>query len=117
MGKVGCIKRNTTAMLPIRVDGVNYTNVKRVKIVFKGCKHNSAPPSLIKEYSFGNDVFTETSSMGFKLNIKLDPSDTFKFTPGDLFVDVYPITNIGIINTGEPLRYDVIDTLLKEVIS
>ena len=116
MGKIGCIKRNSTAVLPIRVDNVNYINIKRVIIVFKGCRHNTTPPSLIKEYNFGNDIFVETSNIGFSLNVKLDPADTFKFTPGDLFVDVYPITSGGVINTGQPLRYEVIDTLLPEVI-
>jgi hypothetical protein len=111
-----CIKRNTTAVLPVRVDGVTYNNLVSVKAAFKSCNHIHSPILLVKEYKNGDSAFANTGATGFTINIVLDPSDTFKLEPGEAYMDVYPITKSSVINTGAPIRYDVIDTLLEEVI-
>ena len=94
------IKRNTTPVLTIRVDGVNYNDLTKVVFGFKSCLHKNAPLLLKKTISKSStDAFTDYSG-------------------GDGFtVLVYPVAGSSIINTGLPIRYEVIDTTLDEVIS
>ena len=113
------IKRNTTPVLTIRVDGVNYNDLTKVVFGFKSCLHKNAPLLLKKIINkSSSDSFTDYSGGdGFTVLLWLTAEETFKFEPGDLFVDVYPVAGSSIINTGLPIRYEVIDTTLDEVIS
>lgn len=105
--------------MTIRVDGVNYKDLTKVVFGFKSCLHKNAPLLLKKTISKSStDAFTDYSgNNGFTVLLGLTAEETYKFEPGDLFVDVYPVTESSIINTGKPVRYEVIDTTLDEVIS
>lgn len=113
------IKRNTTPILTIRVDGVNYNDLNKVVFGFKSCLHKNAPLLLKKTINKSSSgSFTDYSGgNGFTVLLQLTAEETFRFEPGDLFVDVYPVAGSSIINTGAPVRYEVIDTTLDEVIS
>lgn len=111
------LKRNTTPAIPIRVNGVDFNKLDKVILGFKACKHNNTPLLLKKTIMKESGVFKDTSSSGFTVVVTLTTKDTFELKPGDLFVDVYPIVGTAVINTGAPLRYEVIDTLLDEVIT
>ena len=112
------IKRNTTPVLTIRVDGVNYNDLTKVVFAFKSCLHKNAPLLLKKTITKNTGSFTDyDSGSGFTILLGLTAEETFKFEPGDLFCDVYPMVRSSVINTGRPIRYEVIDTTLDEVIS
>lgn len=110
------LKRNTTPAIPIRVDGVNYNNLTKVVVGFKAEKTLNSSLLFKKTYTKGDGRFSDTSTSGFTLTMELTTEETFKLKAGDLFVDVYPIVGSSVINTGMPIRYEVIDTLLDEVI-
>lgn len=110
------LKRNTTPAIPIRVDGVDYNSLTKVVLGFKGCKHKDTPLLLQKTITKDTGIFQDTSSTGFTMIVTLTTKETFALKPGDLFVDVYPVVGNAVVNTGAPLRYEVIDTLMDEVI-
>lgn len=112
-----CIKRNTTAILPIMVEGVSYSSLSAVKIAFKSCSHYHSPVLIDKEYKKEDSAIVSYGASGFTVNVMLKPEETFKLEPGEVYADVYPITSSAVINTGNPIRYDVIDTHYKEAIS
>ena len=112
-----CIKRNTTAILPIMVEGVSYSSLSAIKIAFKSCNHHHSPILIDKEYKKADAAIVSYGEAGFTVNVMLKPEETFKLEPGEAYADVYPITSSGVINTGEPIRYDVIDTHYEGVIS
>ena len=116
MARQLCIKRNTTAAIPIRINDVSFESLLSVRLVFKSCKHKKEPILLDKTYGLSSNVFSDSSGSGFTLTAIIEPEETFKLKPGDLYIDVYPITTSGVINTGAPLRYEVIDTFCNEVI-
>lgn len=111
------IKRNTTPAIPIRVNGVDYNSLDKVVLGFKACKHKTTPLLFKKTITKANGIFKDTSTSGFTVVVTLSTKETFSLKPGDLFVDVYPVVGTAVINTGAPLRYEVIDTLLDEVIT
>lgn len=110
------LKRNTTPAIPIRVNGVDYNSLTKVVLGFKACKNKNTPLLLKKTISKDTGVFKDTSESGFTIIVTLSAQETFSLKHGDLFVDVYPVVGNAIINTGAPLRYEVIDTLMDEVI-
>ena len=110
------LKRNTTPAIPIRVNGVEYNSLTKIVFGFKACKHKDTPLLLKKTITKNDGVFKDISTSGFTVIITLSAQETFNLKPGDLYVDVYPVVGNSIINTGEPLRYEVIDTLMNEVI-
>lgn len=110
------LKRNTTPAIPVRVDGVNYNSLSKVIVGFKSEKYPNAPLLFKKSYSKGDSHFSDVSISGFTLTMELTTEETFKLKAGNLFVDVYPVVGASVINTGIPIRYEVIDTLFDEVL-
>lgn len=111
------LKRNTTPAIPIRVDGVNYNSLSKVIVGFKSEKYPNAPLLFKKSYNKGDSRFSDVSMSGFTLTMELTAEETFKLKAGSLFVDVYPVVGTSIIDTGMPIRYEVVDTLFDEVLS
>ena len=113
------IKRNTTPVLPIRVEGVKFEQLDKIIFGFKSCLHKNEPIILKKTIIKTEKInsFQDEDGTGFTVNLELTTEETFSFKPGDLFIDVYPVINGNkIVNTGTPIRYEVIDTVLDEVI-
>jgi hypothetical protein len=103
------LKRNTTPTIPIKISGISSLN--EVVLVFK----NETSPST--PILFKKTVRNFTSSQGnWVATVTLTTAETMKFRAPEVFVDVYPISGSTVYNTGEALRYEVIDSLLQEAI-
>lgn len=107
------IKKNTTPTIDIKINGVTSTQIKKVILGFKEKDSENYPLLLRKE----TNKIENTMDGGSKISVTLTTEETLLLKEGDIFVDVYPIGNNIVYNTGRPIRYEVYGSFFKEAIT
>lgn len=116
-GEKVSLKRNCTGIIEIEIQEP-LEKIAALEFMFKSKPDHTAPKLLELKFDKNNIPLKEgtDTDINTTLSIKLKPSETYKLTPGTVYMD----TRIVLVDNDEPIAEMVVidgveDTLFEEV--